>query len=150
MKAFQRGNSKLLDENIELIRNDFDKESFLVTYDDVSFCSGVERDDTTPSNLTETQVMLEQLLALKAWLNNDPVATEDHLKKSILLDDSLSYSYGPPFIQKPTHELYADWLVLQNRTEEAMIQYDETLKKAPNRTLAVKRMEKLKNVLASL
>ncbi len=150
MKAFQRGNSKLLDENIESIRNDFDKESFLVTYDDVSFCSGVERDDTTPSNLTETQVMLEQLLALKAWLNMDPVATEDHLKKSILLDDTLSYNYGPPFIQKPTHELYADWLVVQNRTEEALIQYDETLKRAPNRTLAVKRMEKLKSALASL
>lgn len=150
MKAFKQKNEKRLDENISLIRNDFDKESFLVTYDDVSFCSGVERDDTTPSNLTETQVMLEQLLALKAWLNNDPVATEDHLKKSILLDESLSYSYGPPFIQKPTHELYADWLVLQNRLEEAEIQYDKTLKRAPNRTLSVKRKDKLKTALASL
>ena len=142
MKAFKQKNEKRLDENISLIRNDFDKESFLVTYDDVSFCSGVERDDTTPSNLTETQVMLEQLLALKAWLNNDLVATEDHLKKSILLDESLSYSYGPPFIQKPTHELYADWLVLQNRLEEAEIQYDETLKRAPNRTLVRKKKRK--------
>ena len=150
MKAFKQGNEKLLDENIALIRNDFDKESFLVTYDDVSFCSGVERDDTTPSNLTETQVMLEQLLALKAWLNNDSVTTEDHLKKSILLDESLSYSYGPPFIQKPSHELYADWLVLQNRPDEAEVQYAETLKRAPNRTLAVKRLEKLKTSLASL
>jgi hypothetical protein len=94
--------------------------------------------------------MLEQLLALKAWLNLDPTATEDHLKKSILLDDSLSYAYGPPFIQKPTHELYADWLVSQNRMQEAEIQYEETLKRAPNRTLASKRKEKLKTVLASL
>ena len=111
MKAFKHNDQKVLDQNIALIQNDFNKASFLVTYDDVTFCSGAERDDTTPSNLTETHVMLEQLLALKAWLNNDPVATEDHLKKSILLDESLSYSYGPPFIQKPTHELYADWLV---------------------------------------
>ncbi len=150
MKAFKRNDQKVLDENIVLIQNDFNKESFLVTYDDASFCSGAKRDDTTPSNLTETQVMLEQLLALKAWLNNDPAATEDHLKKSILLDESLSYSYGPPFIQKPTHELYADWLVLQNRPEEAEAQYDKTLKRAPNRTLAVKRKEALKTTLAAL
>jgi hypothetical protein len=90
--------------------------------------------------LTETEITMEQLRALKAWLQDDPVNTELHLKRSIQLEEGLSYSYGPPVIQKPTHELYADWLMTQGREDEAKAQYENTLKRAPKRKIASERI----------
>jgi hypothetical protein len=90
--------------------------------------------------LTETEITMEQLKALMAWLQDDPENAELHLKRSIELEEGLSYSYGPPVIQKPTHELYADWLMTQGREDEARVQYESTLKRAPKRKLASERI----------
>jgi len=87
--------------------------------------------------LVETEIMIYQLKALRTWLDMDTEQTEDHLKKTIALEEGLSYSYGPPVIQKPTHELYAEWLMQQNRKEEALEQYKMTLEKAPKRKKAM-------------
>jgi hypothetical protein len=84
-----------------------------------------------------------QIKALRSWLDNDKETTEDWLKKSVALQESLSFSYGPPFIQKPTHELYAEWLAENNRFDEAIEQYDLTLKRAKNRTVTLEGKEKL-------
>ena len=48
-------------------------------------------------------------------------------------------------IQKPTNELYADWLMTQNRLEEAAAQYKLSLKKGPKRLRALDGVEKTKN-----
>ncbi len=56
--------------------------------------------------------------------------------KSTELEDSGDYSYGPPVIQKPTHELYADWLMSKERYEEALAEYEKVLDRAPGRRLA--------------
>ena len=140
MKAYAQGDTQALDQQIADLEKDHQKESYLVTYDSATFCSGANRDDTTPSMLTETEITMEQLKALKAWLQDDPANTELHLKRSIELEEGLSYSYGPPVIQKPTHELYADWLMTQGREEEARVQYENTLKRAPKRKIASERI----------
>jgi tetratricopeptide (TPR) repeat protein len=140
MKAYAQGDAGALDEQIAALEKDHQKESYLVTYDSATFCSGASRDDTTPSMLIETEITMEQLKALKAWMEDDVEKTEAHLKRSIELEEDLSYSYGPPVIQKPTHELYADWLMTQERQDEARIQYENTLKRAPKRKLASERI----------
>ena len=81
--------------------------------------------------------MLIQLKAVNAWLNDDALETERLIKESIDIENKLSYSYGPPVIQKPTHELYAEWLLDQNRFEEAITQFDLTLEMATNRRQAL-------------
>jgi hypothetical protein len=68
--------------------------------------------------------------------------TEQLLKKATSLENSISYSYGPPDIVKPSNELYGDWLVEVNRPEEAIAQYDLALKAAPKRVLSAKGKEK--------
>ncbi len=112
MKAFKADDKASLDTVIDELKKDHDKESYLVRYDDAPFCSGANR-NTSHHRLCclETEIMMEQLKALRAWLDHDTEQTEIHLKKSIELEQDLSYSYGPPVVQKPTHELYADWLV---------------------------------------
>jgi tetratricopeptide (TPR) repeat protein len=137
MKAFKMNDSIALSKSIESIQKDYDKESYLVTYDNAAFCSSAGRSQTSPSMLVGTKIRLNQLLALQSWLKNDDQMTEKYLIKSIELDESLSYSYGPPVIKKPTHELYADWLISQNRLKDADKQYELTLVRAPNRRLAL-------------
>jgi tetratricopeptide (TPR) repeat protein len=140
MKAYTQGDLEALNKQIEDLEKDHQKESYLVTYDSATFCSGANREDTSPSMLIETEVTMQQLMALRSWMENDSETAETHLKKSIELEEGLSYSYGPPVIQKPTHELYADWLMSQGRTEEARIQYEKTLERAPKRRLASERL----------
>ncbi len=137
MKAFNNNDTLILSKSIASIQKDYDKESYLVTYNNAAFCSSADRDETSPSMLTETKVRLNQLLGLQAWLKNEEKLTEKYLVQSIELDESLSYSYGPLVIKKPTHELYADWLLSQNRIEDANKQFQLTLKRAPKRRLAL-------------
>jgi tetratricopeptide (TPR) repeat protein len=137
MKAFKKEDKIALDTLIHSMKNDLDKASYLVTYSNDAFCSGATREGISQSMLVETEIMIYQLKALRSWLDTDREQTEDHLKKTITLEEGLSYSYGPPVIQKPTHELYAEWLLQQNRKEEALEQYKMTLEKAPKRKKAM-------------
>jgi len=52
------------------------------------------------------------------------------------LEETGDFSYGPPSIQKPTHELYADWLLSHGRYEEALSEYEKALKRCPGRRLS--------------
>lgn len=109
-----------------------------VNSDGTAICGSTN--DATP-NLLDVQfagVMELELRALRAWLKNDLAGTEQFLKQATALENSISYSYGPPDIIKPSNELYGDWLVKLNRPKEALIQYDLALKAAPKRVLSMK------------
>jgi tetratricopeptide (TPR) repeat protein len=144
MKAFSKGNIKQLDSMITLMEKDYSRESFLASSQGASFCSGISRDKATSSDIVKSQIRQNQLLALRASLLANSTLAESYFLKSIELDESISYSYGPPSIQKPTHELYAEWLLSQNRKEEASEQFELALKFAPKRLLALKGIEKTK------
>ena len=73
-----------------------------------------------------------------SWLEGDAINTEAWLKKSVEIEQSLSYTFGPPFIQKPTQELYGDWLMSQSRSNEAVSAFNGVLERAPNRTKVLK------------
>ena len=147
MKAFKKGNIKALDSILEVIKQDHNRESFVVSIGNAKICSAVTRDEATQMDLKEAEIRQNQLLALRAQLNNNSKLADEYFNKSIAIENSISYSYGPPSIQKPTHELYADWLLLQNRTEEAASHYALALKNGPGRLRVKKGLENLKQVL---
>lgn len=142
MKAFVKGDKNKLEETIQILENDFQREEYIMSDYGGTFCAAVSRDTATRSDLVSSQIRQNQLKGLLADLNGNTEAAENYFLKSIELDGTISYSYGPPAIQKPTRELYADWLLNQNRKEEAKHQYEQSLKKNPNRTLVVKGIEK--------
>lgn len=96
-------------------------------------------------NLLDVQyaeVMELELRALQTWLKNDSTATERWLKKATALENSISYSYGPPAIVKPSNELYGEWLLEAGRPKEALEQYGLSLKAAPKRVLSAEGRNK--------
>lgn len=147
MKAFKNGNTQKLDSVINIMGQDQNRESLIVSKGSVKLCSAVTRDEATEMDLKEAEIRQNQLLAIRAQMDNNSKLAEEHLKKSIAIENSISYSYGPPVIQKPTHELYADWLLTQNRKEEAAEQYQLALKNGPGRLLVLKGIESTKQVL---
>lgn len=142
MKAYQKGDKDKLEETIAILENDFQREEYIMSDYGGTFCAAVSRDTATRSDLVSSQIRQHQLKGLLADLNGNSEDAESHFLQSIELDGTISYSYGPPAIQKPTRELYADWLLGQNRKEEAKSQYEQSLKKNPNRTLVVKGIQR--------
>lgn len=147
MKAFMEGNISKLDSVLNIIDQDQKRESFVVKEGSSKLCSAVTRDEATEIDLKESEIRQNQLLALRAELNNNAKLAEEHFIKSIAIENSISYSYGPPSIQKPTHELYADWLLTQKRKEDAAKQYELALKNGPGRLRVLKGIENTKQVI---
>ena len=143
MKAFMSNDREKLDGAVDRIQNDINRENFVVKEGSTKLCSNVSRADASQMDITEAEVRKAQLEGLAAWLDDDAEKTEMHMLRSIELFESISYSYGPPHVQKPVRELYADWLVDQGRTEEAKEQYELTLKIGPKRLRPTLAMERL-------
>jgi hypothetical protein len=74
-----------------------------------------------------------ELRGLLANLEENKPEAEEWLKKATELEQSISYSFGPPATIKPSNELYGQWLLNNNRPEDAMVQFDYSLKRAPKR-----------------
>jgi tetratricopeptide (TPR) repeat protein len=142
--AFENNDSDALDKIIELMESDIKSESLLV--DNVtsgfSVCASGNREIPNRTDINESIVMKTQLMALQARLDNNIIETEKLLKESVLLQDQLPYSYGPPFIQKPTKELYAEFLMDQNRFEESIALFKKALEKGTKRLSALNGLEK--------
>lgn len=144
VKAFSADNRERLEAVIGGLKKELQREAVLVDNQERGFsaCTNLSRETATRTDLELTRVMSLQLEGLLAWMTGDTGLTEDLLRQAATLEDELSYSYGPPVVQKPTHELYADWLLSQDRSEEALREYRNTLEKAPKRTKALQGASK--------
>ena len=141
MKAFHNGDADRIVEMADQIKNNYQRAEIVASDEGLQVCSGVSRETPSESNIKEAQAMEAQLRAMYHWLDRDTDKTEEWLKKSVEIENELSYSFGPPFIQKPTLELYAEWLLSQNRIEEAREAFKGVLERAPNRTRVLKALK---------
>ena len=149
MKAYKAKNKEQLLQVIEQMTNNIEKQSLLVENLTAGFsvCSNITDNNPTQRDINESQVMLTQVLALESWLKNDTAKTESLLKESVALENQLSYSYGPPFIQIPTYELYAEWLTENNRPQEAIDAFGDALNRGPKRRIAIEGKKKATELL---
>lgn len=108
-------------------------------------CSGVSRYLQPPSvnEVNSVKVLELELYALLALLDKDEVTAEKWFKEASDTEESTTYTYGPPNIVKPSFELYGEWLLEKNRKDEAAVQFEKVLNRAPKRMLAVEGMKKI-------
>lgn len=147
MKAYTVYDSTALQSIITKAENDINKETITQNYGSAAVCANASRGEVTQTDLVESKIRMHQLKGLLAQLNSNFTEAEEHVLAAIELEKSISYSYGPPKIQKPTHELYADWLLGQQRFDEAKKQYDLALKLGPKRRLPLLGIETLERNL---
>lgn len=141
MQAFYKKDAALLQTIISRMAGErlLDKEKAI---GGIGICGNVNAEKPTLLDVQQSEVMELQLKAMEARMKNDAAATEQYLKQAVNLESNISYAYGPPTIVKPSWELYGEWLLENGRPAEALIQFDLSLKAAPNRNLSLKGREK--------
>jgi tetratricopeptide (TPR) repeat protein len=148
MKAYTAKDTAQMDSVIAIIESDIKRETYVQEFSSASLCSNVTRAEAAPSDIVTSKARQRQLMALREDLAERHNKAEEHLLKSIELQESISYSYGPPSIQKPTRELYADWLVAMGRYKEAETQYARAEKAGPKRRLIIEGKENASQFLS--
>ena len=115
------------------------RNSSRLNKDGIALCSSAGAQiDLTQQRVDQAHVMEMELRALLSMREKDNTAAEQWLKGATALEDKVSFVYGPPFIAKPSHEMYGEFLLTQNRPDEAKTHFEATLKRAPRRVLALK------------
>ena len=142
MRAYSNGDADSLSATKDRLESLIRRESLFADTLDFKLCIPSDVSTARPSDIVAAKAILYQIYALGYMLSGDEEAAEEYLVKSTELEDSGDYSYGPPVIQKPTHELYADWLMSKGRYLEALAEYEVVLERAPGRRLSTIGIEK--------
>lgn len=139
MKAFQNDNAEKLNEDIASLETERLKVSIQLENKGIALCnSGRYESKANQLDVDQAHVMEMQLRGLAAALQGENENADNWMKKATDLEQNISYSYGPPSIVKPSFELYGEWLLQQDRAEEALAQFDYSLQRAPKRILSLK------------
>lgn len=112
-----------------------------VTDKGIRICGNINRSIPTLTDLQKAEVMELELKAMEAWMKRDTVSTERLFKLSTEMELKSAYAYGPPTVVKPSFEMYGEWLLHINKPKEALEQFNQSLKIAPNKLLSVKGKE---------
>ena len=81
------------------------------------------------------EAQLRGLQLLAAGRSDEAAAA---LKAASKDEDAMPIEFGPPFVDKPTHELLGDVLLALNRAQEAADEYRAALVQTPNRASATR------------
>jgi tetratricopeptide (TPR) repeat protein len=140
MKDYSDGDRTSLEKAILEIEKDRQVETAKISEAGIAVCGsgGATRENATELDINLSKVLEMELRAMSAWMQNDLKAAEKWLQDATKLEESVSYSYGPPAVVKPSHELYGEFLLTQNRAKEALSQFDKALQLAPKRVLALR------------
>ena len=68
----------------------------------------------------------------------------DTLRRAAALEDSMPYTFGPPFVNAPAHELLARALVAAGQPAEAQREYGRALARAPGRAPALRGLARVR------
>lgn len=143
MRAFQQADSEALRAHYATIETECRREALFLDTADFKICIDLNRDMPRQIDIDRSTAMAMQLRAHESLLMGDTAAAEKQLREVSDFECSLDLYYGPPQIRKPSPELYADWLVSQGRTAEAITLYEKTLERAPGRRHASKMLRGL-------
>jgi len=140
MKSYHEGDKATLENLIVEMEKDRQLESSKISDNGIALCNsgGASRENATQLDINLAHVIEMQLRAMSAWVQHDLTNTEKWLKEATTLEESVSYSYGPPAVVKPSHELYGEFLVASNRANDALTQFDKALQLAPKRLLSLR------------
>ena len=146
MAGYENGNVVALKDAIVTLNEMHTNAENKMVIGSPKMCSGVSRYLQPPSvkEVNSVKVLKYELEAKLALTSDNTVAAESMMQKAVELEQNTIFSYGPPNIVKPSAELYGEWLLSQDRKEEAKEQFEIVLERAPKRRLAMIGIEKSK------
>ena len=138
MMAYDEKDKLAIATALDTLREKVKFATFVATNENAPMCSaGPTRYAPTKADENRAEFMMNQMQALMAALDGNLAAEEKFLKTATELEKDCEYSYGPPRITYPSFEQYGEWLLAQDRAEEAIIQFDQSLAVGQNRAKAL-------------
>jgi predicted Zn-dependent protease len=64
------------------------------------------------------------------------------LKEATTVEDSMTFEFGPPLPVKPSHEMFAEFLLEGGKSKEAQVEFNKALARAPRRSQSLAGLEK--------
>jgi tetratricopeptide (TPR) repeat protein len=95
-----------------------------------------KRADPDPTYRVRPEIFLLEARGLLAELDGDFTGAEKLLRQAVEQEEKLPIAFGPPTIDKPTHELLGEFLVRRGRKAEAHAEFQQALARTPGRRLA--------------
>jgi tetratricopeptide (TPR) repeat protein len=95
-----------------------------------------KRANPDPSYRVRPAIFLLEAQALLAEHEGNLSAAEKLLGQAVGLEGTLPIAFGPPTIDKPTHELLGEFLLRHGRKDEARAEFEKALARTPGRSLA--------------
>jgi tetratricopeptide (TPR) repeat protein len=89
-----------------------------------------------PTDRLRPEIMQLEARGLLTELEGDPLGAESLLRQAVAEEETLPVAFGPPTIDKPTHELLGQFLLRHGRKREARVLFQAALARAPGRRLA--------------
>jgi tetratricopeptide (TPR) repeat protein len=89
--------------------------------------------DPDPTYRVRPQIFLLEARGLQAEQDKDLAGAEKQLREAAALEDKLPIAFGPPEIEKPTHELLGEFLLRQGRTRDARAEFELARARTPGR-----------------
>ncbi|MEM9391153.1 MAG: tetratricopeptide repeat protein [Bacteroidota bacterium] len=111
----------------------------LITSAGIAMCSaGPTRYAPNKMSILNAKTMLSQMKAMHALTTGDEAGAEGFFKQAVAYESQAEYAYGPPDVVYPSFEHYGYWLLEKGRYNEAIKQFDISLKRAPLRAMALR------------
>jgi hypothetical protein len=139
MQAYNDEDLDSLSRLIQILEVERNNSVLLINDKGLPMCSsgGNSTYSITQRDIEQATVIEYELRALNSILAGDSVSVvKEWFNKATELESQLSFGFGPPNILKPSHELYAEYLLESGNAREARTYFEEALFRAPNRRLS--------------
>jgi tetratricopeptide (TPR) repeat protein len=127
LDAARRGDAKALESAVNSLR---DQQKIL-------FATDADRAGRNAGRRERAQVMLQEAEALLLIAKGRREEALPILEAAAKTERALPFEFGPPDIPKPASELLAEQLLAAGRGADAAAAYENALKRAPGRTIAL-------------
>lgn len=144
LKAYREGNKSVLMKIIDEVSKDLTSAGqALIINDGIAHCDANPASDasTGKAGFNQASILLEELRALLAMIDNDPEKAAFHFTKAINIEDENGHFYGPPEVLKPAYEFYGEFLLQQNKYSEAVAAFKTALSKTPGRNQSLSGLQ---------
>jgi len=133
LKAYRDGNNSLLTKIVEEINKDVSSAGqALIINDGMAQCNAASGSGAR-TGVNQASILLEELRALLAVMNNDVEKASSHFQRAIAIEDENGHFFGPPEVMKPSYEFYGEFLLQQKKHTDAVKAFEKALSKAPGR-----------------
>ena len=101
----------------------------------------IKSGDPDPSYRVRPEIFLLEVRSLLAEQEGDLAGAERLILQAVGLEDKLPIAFGPPTIEKPSHELLGEFLLRRGRKDEAHAEFEKAVARTPGRRLTEQGFE---------